>query len=309
MPRPDQQAADVPPPTADVSPQSPGTPEPDPGDPKLSPDPSPSPEAAPPGGPLLALAKRGAEHALWTRVAVQRRLERAAARGRPRPRPRPAPPTDVLGRAAQWQAAVAECRRLRLPLHYDRPKNWDALGAVATVLAECGPHARVLDAGSARYSPVLPWLRLYGLSDLVGNNLEFGADVRRDGVLFRYGDVTATDFPTARFDAITCLSVIEHGVPVEAFLTESARLLRPAGVLVLSTDYDADPPDTSGTVMYGQPVHIFSPAQIHELVGQAADRGLDLLGELTLEHAERPVHWKRTGLDYTFIRLTFRRRP
>jgi SAM-dependent methyltransferase len=271
--------------------------------------PGPSPEAAPPGGPLLALAKRGAEHVLWTRVAVQRRLEHVAARGRPRPRPRPVPPTDVLGSAAQWQAAVAECRRLRLPLHHDRPKNWDALGAVTTVLAQCGPHARVLDAGSARYSPVLAWLRLYGLSDLVGNNLEFGTDVRRDGVLFRYGDVTATDFPSGHFDAITCLSVIEHGVPVEAFLAESARLLRPGGVLVLSTDYDADPPDTSGIVMYGQPVRIFSPAQIHELVGKAADCGLDLLGELTLEHAERPVHWKRTGLDYTFIRLALRRRP
>ena len=39
--------------------------------------------------------------------------------------------------------------------------------------------ARVMDAGSARYSPVLPWLRLYGLGSapgsLLGINLEFGA--------------------------------------------------------------------------------------------------------------------------------------
>jgi len=26
------------------------------------------------------------------------------------------------------------------------------------------------------------------------------------------------------------------------------------------------------------------------------------------EHAERPVHWDRLGLDYTFVLLTFRRR-
>jgi SAM-dependent methyltransferase len=257
---------------------------------------------------MLALAKRGAEYALWTRVAVQRRLGRAARNGRSRARPAAMPPTDVLSRAADWQAAVRECRRLHLPLHHDRPKNWDALGAVATVLAECGPQARVLDAGSARYSSVLPWLRLYGLADLVGNNLEFGDDVRRDGVVFRYGDVTATDFPDGRFDAITCMSVIEHGVPVEAFLAESARLLRPGGVLVVSTDYDAEPPDTSGVIMYGQPVHIFSPDEIRGLVKLAAGHGLDLLGDLALEHAERPVHWKRTGLDYTFIRLAFRRR-
>ena len=36
-------------------------------------------------------------------------------------------------------------------------------------------------------------------------------------------------------------------------------------------------------------------------------RGLRLEGPLRLVHAENPVHWKRTGLDYTFIRLTFRR--
>jgi SAM-dependent methyltransferase len=260
--------------------------------------------AAPPGGLALAVAKRGAEYALWARVALQRRWE---ARRGSRPRPAPMPATDVLRGAGDWRDAVTECRRLRLPLHHDRPKNWDALGAVATVLAECGDGARVLDAGSARYSSVLPWLRLYGLTDLVGNNLEFGADVRRDGVLFRYGDITATDFPDARFDAVTCMSVIEHGVPLEPFLAESARILRPGGVLVISTDYDADPPDTTGITMYGEQVHIFSPKEIRDLVALAARHGLTLVGELALEHAERPVHWTRTGLDYTFIRLTFRR--
>ncbi|NLT53936.1 MAG: class I SAM-dependent methyltransferase [Actinomycetales bacterium] len=276
--------------------------------------PDPVPEApvraAPPGGRALAVAKRLAEHALWTRVAVQRRWE--SRRGGERSRPAPCPPTDVLGRRADWEAAVAECRRLRLPLHHDRPKNWDALGAVATVLDLCRVPSRpgglaVLDAGSARYSPVLPWLRLYGLGDLVGNNLEFGTDVRRDGVLFRYGDITATDFPDGRFDAVTCMSVIEHGVPLEPFLAESARILAPGGVLVVSTDYDQDPPDTTGITMYGQQVHIFSPDEIRDLVATAGRHGLALVGELALDHAERPVHWKRTGLDYTFLRLTFRR--
>jgi SAM-dependent methyltransferase len=176
------------------------------------------------------------------------------------------------------------------------------------VLDLVGDRSAVLDAGSARYSPVLPWLRLYGLTDLVGNNLEFGADVRRDGVLFRYGDITATDFRDDRFDAVTCLSVIEHGVQVQAFLAETARILRPGGVLVLSTDYDQAPPDTTGISMYGRPVHVFSPAEIHALVADAADAGLDLVGPLALDHPERPVHWARTGLDYTFIRLTFQAR-
>ena len=59
-------------------------------------------------------------------------------------------------------------------------------------------------------------------------------------------------------------------------------------------------------------MRIFDPAQIQSLVEEADRVGLELVGDLTapgaLEHAERPVHWARLGLDYTFILLTFRRR-
>ena len=280
----------------------------------------PTPQvAAPPGGRLLAVAKRGAEHLLWGRVAVQRRVEARRGDAAARPVPASVPPTGVLQSTAMADAAVAEAKRLRLPAHRDRPKNWDALGAVGAVLslADDGSRsARVMDAGSARYSPVLPWLRLYGLGDapasLLGINLEFGAPVTRDGVVFRHGDVTATGLPDGSLDAITCMSVIEHGVPVEAFLRESARVLRPGGVLCVSTDYDQAPPDTEGRTAYGSEVRIFSPEDIRGVVAAAEAVGLELVGDLStsdaLAHPERPVHWDRVGLDYTFILLTFRRR-
>ena len=273
--------------------------------------------AAPPGGRALAVAKRGAEHALWARVAVQRRAE---SRGSwVREVPRTVPPTGVLRSTAMWEASAREARRLRLPLHRDKPKNWDALGAVAAVLqlADDGSRsARVMDAGSARYSPVLPWLRLYGFGNepesLLGINLEFGAPVLRDGVTFRYGDVTSTGLGDHAVDAITCMSVIEHGVPLRGFITESARVLRPGGVLTMSTDYDQSPPDTTGMSAYGGPVRIFGPDDLREMVAMADDVGLDLVGDLSapefFEHPERPVHWTRLGLDYTFVLLTFRRR-
>ena len=261
-------------------------------------------EAAPPGGRLLHLAKLGAEQVLWLRVATGLRTTH---RSRPE-RPTPMPPTDVLGTAKDWELAVAECRRLRLPLHRDRPKNWDALGAVSTIVHTLGTDIRVLDAGAARYSSVLPWLRLLGVRELVGNNLEFTRTTRHGSVSFEPGDITRTSYEDASFDAISCMSVIEHGVPLDPFLAESARILRPGGVLVVSTDYDQRPPDTTGKTAYGVPVKIFGPDDIRSLVAAAAGHGLELLGDLRLEHAERPVHWKRTGLDYTFIRLAFTRK-
>jgi SAM-dependent methyltransferase len=258
-----------------------------------------------PGGLLLDAAKRGAEQWLWTSTAARRARERQAKVTRPKPAG--ISPTGVLSTDADWQAACTLLKRLRLPLHHDRPKNWDALAALSFVLENVEPRGAVLDAGCARYSTLLPSLRLYGFEDLVGNNLEWQRETRHGPVRLVPGDITATGFPDARFDAITCLSVIEHGVPIKAFLVEAARLLRPGGVLFISTDYDQSPPDTTGKLAYGQPVHIFGPDEIRGIVNQADDAGLRLVGDLKLEHQQRPVHWQRVGIDYTFLSLGLRK--
>jgi 2-polyprenyl-3-methyl-5-hydroxy-6-metoxy-1,4-benzoquinol methylase len=39
------------------------------------------------------------------------------------------------------------------------------------------------------------------------------------------------------FDIIICLSVIEHNVNIEQFFIEMYRILKPKGILYLSTDY------------------------------------------------------------------------
>jgi SAM-dependent methyltransferase len=278
---------------------------------------APAQTAAPPGGRALAAAKVVAERVLWWQVGATRRV--AAARGAERPVLRSVAPTGVLQDDREWQEALAEVRAAGLPPHRDRPKNWDAAGAVGAVLGlvpERGRSLAVLDAGAARYSSILPWLRLYGLGerpgDLRGINLEFGRRTSRDGVWFEHGDVTATGYPDGCVDAVTCMSVIEHGVPLRPFLAESARLLRPGGLLCVSTDYDQAPPDTRGATAYGSPVKIFGPDDIRALVADADAVGLELVGDVSapgvLEHRERPVHWKRVGIDYTFVLLTFRRR-
>ena len=46
-----------------------------------------------------------------------------------------------------------------------------------------------------------------------------------------------------------------------------------------------------------------------QMVASFADARLTVIPEAGLfAHEERPVHWDRVGLDYTFILLTFRRR-
>lgn len=259
---------------------------------------------APPGR-LSQLRRAGREQLLWARVAGQCASSRLT--GSSRPLPAPVPSCDVLSTVAQYEQSLAECRRLKLPPHKDWPKNWDALGAVSTILHDLGTDVRVLDAGAAWYSPVLPWLRLYGVRRLVGNNLAFDRVTRHGPVSFEPGDITATSYGTGSFDAITCMSVIEHGVALDSFAAESARLLRPGGLLIVSTDYDQQPPDTAGKSAYGTPVKIFGPDDIRAFVETAAASGLALAGDLALEHEQRPVHWTRLGLDYTFIRLTFAR--
>jgi SAM-dependent methyltransferase len=178
---------------------------------------------------------------------------------------------------------------------------------VSTIANELGTDIRVLDAGAARYSSVLPWLRLLGVQELTGNNLEFTKVTKHGPVTFEPGDVTATGFRDAWFDAVTCMSVIEHGVPLDRFVAETARIVRPGGLIVISTDYDQDPPDTTGKFAYGAPVKIFGPADIEQFVALAGKSGLQLMGDLRLSHKQRPVHWKRVDLRYTFIRLAFRR--
>lgn len=219
------------------------------------------------------------------------------------------PVNTVLRGRAEIDAAVAETERLGLPPVWDAPKSWDALGALHEVLSRTGPRARVLDAGAEYYSQILRWLYLYGYRDLTGVNLVFERPVRCGPIRLEPGDITATRFADGQFDAVTCMSVIEHGVDLAAYFAEMARILRPGGVLVTSTDYFAEPTDTRGRHAYGGPIRVFDRRDMEAAFSLAAEHGLRLTGPVDLESEERCVHWAEHNLRYSFLIWTMTRIP
>lgn len=213
----------------------------------------------------------------------------------------------TLKNRAEWQQAFENAQKLGFPLHRAPEKNWDHLAAVSTILARTPTSARILDAGAEFYSNVLPALFLYGYRDLFGINLSFTEPARRGPIHYRPGDLTRTPYPDEFFDAITCMSVIEHGVPLDAYFREMHRLLKPGGVLITSTDYYPTPIDTRGLVAHGCPVKIFSKPEIQSALALAQDIGLRLTGDLDLECAEKPIRWEPYGLEYSFVLFTLQK--
>jgi len=207
----------------------------------------------------------------------------------------------TLKSTKEWQDALERVERLGLPPHREPTKNWDSLAALACILERTTKEARILDAGAEFYSVILPWLCLYGYRDLHGINIVFDSVVRRGPITYDYGDVTNTRFDDCSFDAVTCLSVIEHGVDVEKFFPEMHRILKPEGVLIVSVDYFETPIDTSGREAYGVPVHIYTREQITRMADIAADVGLKLAGPLDLHTGEKVIRWEKMELEYTYL--------
>ena len=121
-------------------------------------------------------------------------------------------------------------------------------------------------------------------------------------------DLTRTTFDEASFDAVACLSVIEHGVPLDAYVREMARILKPDGLLITSTDFWCEPVDTGGQEAYGVPIRIFTPVDMEAWLAMAADAGLVPTAAVDLACDERVVTWQGVGLRYTFVNVVLEKR-
>lgn len=231
---------------------------------------------------------------LQTRADVQRAREGLVARG-----------ISCLGmelRPSLW----GRLRRHAPTRIGDEMKSWDVLQTVEYVERFHAKTARVLDLG-AFSSEVLCALHRAGFSDLTGIDLNprvrqmpFAAAIRWD-----VGNFLQTPYRDGSFDAVTSVSVIEHGFDAPRLLREMSRLIARGGSFIASFDYWPEKIDTSDTRFFGLEWRIFSRAEVEDFVRQAAEHGFTPVGPLACDASERLVNC--AGRQYTFAWMALRR--
>lgn len=212
----------------------------------------------------------------------------------------------VLKDMAEVDEATALIHEFGLQAHNDKYKNWDLYHMFCFILQNGTPDSVVLDLGCADYGVILPALETYGFTRLYGCDLVV-EDRVEGNISFSRQNLHKTNYPDGFFDFITSSSVIEHGVDINMYLKEAARLLKPGGFLLTTADYWPSPIDTKGIYPYGDlgEMKIFTQNNIEELFEVAAQTGLQLTGDMDFSHKDKVVHWERVDRKFTFIYFVF----
>jgi SAM-dependent methyltransferase len=193
----------------------------------------------------------------------------------------------------------------KLPSHHDYQKNWDTLKCLHYILSRCQKTDPILDVGASLKSVILNWLLLFGYEELFACDLrEKGSCYEQSKIQFCAQDLCATNYPDSYFSAITSISVIEHGVPAEKYVREMARLLKPGGILLTTTDYWSEPIDCSGIYPYGEnmpEMMVMQPSDIQKICQLGEEYGLRPITPINFTTKEKAISWERVQREYTAI--------
>src|SRR5262249_36446403 len=148
-------------------------------------------------------------------------------------------PDEHAQRAARTYGAAAGHYRL------SALSFWDRFGAATVARLPLAPGHRVLDLCCGAGASALPAARAVGAGgrvlgiDVAAPLLEL-ARARAAGeglanVEFRHCDATRTQLPSASFDAVVCVFGVFFAPDMTAFAAEMWRLVRPGGVLAITT--------------------------------------------------------------------------
>ena len=230
---------------------------------------------------------------------------------------------SVLKTSSQVAEAKKQLKALNLFFHHDQTKSWDTYKMIE-IIRKADRDSFILDVG-CNDSPILPMLKKLGFKNIYGCDLVLKPKYKRNFMnkvysLYRreykwiidmHNDMPSnlsiqnleeTNYQSNMFDFVTSLSVIEHGVNIQKYFIEMNRILKTDGLLLTSTDYWPEKIiNTKPVLSKGTPDKIFDRNEINDLIAIGETNGLTLLEPIDYTHKEKVVHWKATGLDYTFI--------
>lgn len=189
----------------------------------------------------------------------------------------------------------------------DELKSWDVLKTVDFLASTLPRSARILDIG-AFHSPIPPFLHRLNYSQLAG--VDLNPNIRKmpfaNVVQYEVADFLHSPFENESFDAITAISVIEHGFNSRLLLTELSRLLKPGGYFVASFDFSPDKIDTTGLSFFGMDWLIFSNDDVHAFLEEARTYDLAPVGEIAnVTTTEKPIRYAQK--EYTFAWLALQK--
>ena len=214
-----------------------------------------------------------------------------------------------IGADAADVSLIAILKRNRLwpgiPLG-DQLKSWDIWKTVSFISQNLSSDGAVLDLGSY-CCEVLPALQRLGFKSLTGVDLNPGLSSMpcQDRINYLVGDFLKTTLPDSSFDAITAISVIEHGYQPERLFGEVSRLLKPGGYFLASIDYWPDKLDTALVKVFGLDWLIFSRKDVEEMFASARGHGLEPVGKISFDAADPFISWQ--SRNYTFAWIAMRK--
>ncbi len=213
------------------------------------------------------------------------------------------------GRSVLEDGLSKALRKLHLskaPPVGDILKSWDVARTLDFIETNLPKDARILDLG-AYCSEVPVSLARMGFTGVHGIDLnpDVSAMPHADIVKYSVSDFMRTPFSDASFDAITSVSVIEHGYEPKALFAEVGRLLRPRGYFIASFDYWPEKINTGDTRFFNMSWLIFSREEVTKMVSVANSFGLIAAGEMRHQSDERAIQC--AGYDYTFGWLVLRK--
>lgn len=224
----------------------------------------------------------------------------------------------VLRSKAEIDQAATYLAEHKLSKHHDRLKNWD-LALLHQVIKTVPKSAKIIDLGCSGLA-ALKFLHFLKFRDIYGIDLTVTPrEIRIQKFMMlkslslklpfhlTAGDLTKTNHPAEFFDVAACISVIEHGVDLQAFFRETSRIVTPQGYLFITTDYWPEKMAVKADERpCGLDYNIFSRDEVLQLIELAGRHGFSLL-----ENSEilDPLETNILGEPYrhTFVCLVFRK--